>query len=182
MEHEVRDVPCPFPRESESEPLTVTPSMNYQQSSKSPFPTTRVVTFLNPCRPNASSSETDWTGNPTKRHTVGSASTLDIRPHTKFKPRNLSYADDTSTYISEDEEQERIQLPAADCISTEFGVDTDIESTTNPGGSTIAQALNLKSREPLMNLSDADATFTTVGLPSTLKDLPLRPSDHAVGL
>ena len=105
-----------------------------------------------------------------------------VPSHLTFKPRNLSFADDTSTYISEDEEQERIQLPDVDYISPDFGVETDIESTTNPGGSTIAQALNLKSREPLMNLSDADVTFTTVGLPSTSKDLLLRPSDHAVGL
>ena len=51
--------------------------------------------------------------------------------------------------------------------SSEIGLDTDRESTTNPAGSTIAQALNLRSKTPLHHADDSDSAFVPVGLPIT---------------
>ena len=49
--------------------------------------------------------------------------------------------------------------------SSDPAVETDAESSFKPAGSTIAQPLDLKSRQPNVESSDAETAFTTVGLP-----------------
>ena len=57
---------------------------------------------------------------------------------------------------------------------SKFGVDPDLESTTNPAGSTIAHALDVRSRNPVQIVPSSG------GRPSTSKDSRLKPSGRAL--
>ena len=54
------------------------------------------------------------------------------------------------------------------------------ESSFNPAGSTIAQALDLKSRQLNVESSDAESAFTTVGLPVVSRSQSLKPTSRAL--
>ena len=60
--------------------------------------------------------------------------------------------------------------------SSEPAVETDTESSFNPAGSTIAQAMDLKSRQLNVESSDAESAFTTVGLPVVSRSKSLKPT------
>ena len=64
-------------------------------------------------------------------------------------------------------EQEPCTGQLAAFSSSEFGIETDAESATNPAGSTIGQAMNVQSRESLLEAGDSASAFIPVGLPST---------------
>ena len=76
-------------------------------------------------------------------------------------------------------EQEPPPAQLATFSRSEFGAETDVESTTNPAGSTIAQALNVQSRKSLLDAGDSDSAFITIGLPSTSRSSLLGPSSRA---
>ena len=71
-------------------------------------------------------------------------------------------------------------MQATVCSSSEFRVGTDAESTTNPAGSSIVKALDVKCREPYLDRSDTDSTFTPVRLPATSRDYSFRPSSRSL--
>ena len=58
--------------------------------------------------------------------------------------------------------------------------ETDAESSFKPAGSTIAQPLDLKSRQPNVESSDAETAFTTVGLPVVSRSQSLKPTSRAL--
>ena len=64
--------------------------------------------------------------------------------------------------------------------NSEVGIETDVESTHNPAGSTIAQALNVQARKALLEIGDSDSAFIPVGHPSISRSTMLRPSSRAL--
>ena len=64
--------------------------------------------------------------------------------------------------------------------NSEFGIETDAESTHNPAGSTIAQDLNVQTRKSSLEAGDSDSAFIPVGFPSTSRSTLLGPSSRAL--
>ena len=83
---------------------------------------------------------------------------------------------------SSDEMEQEMPLTRTVLSSSGFGLDTARESTTNPTGSTIAQALNVRSKTPNHRANDSDSVFVPVGLSSTSRSPTLGPSRPYQGI
>ena len=166
---------------SESEPLTLIPSTSFQFSPKDQSPSGQKVSFLGPPPGFSQLSEPERTQGSQKRPRIGSSSLHESHPPAKQRAptpfrdfSNENSETDTSVEIG------RRDLRATTCSSSEFMVETEVDSSHNPAGSTIAEALNYKSRRNDNESSDGGSMFTTVGLPETSKGQGLKSSSRAL--
>ena len=115
-----------------------------------------------------------------KRPRIGSVVTTDAPLQLESFPKTTSSSTLVPPVHSSDE-MDQVMPPVHKALSSsEFGFDTDRESTTNPAGSTIAQALNLRSKTPPLHTDDSDSAFVPVGLPSSSRSPTLGPSSRAL--
>ena len=110
--------------------------------------------------------ETERTQGANKRPRIRSTSFHESHPPAKHRAptpfRTMSDEEtESDSKVETDHKDDRIDT----VNSSDPAVETDAESSFKPAGSTIAQPLDLKSRQPNVESSDAETAFTTVGLP-----------------
>ena len=172
------NLPVP-PKESVSEPITITPVRPGTTAEGHEVPTPAGETTAS-----APASLEDEAGpeserRASKRPRIGSATTSLHPPITEFRTILSSSQKEPSVQSSDEMEQE--VTPAHVVLSSsEFAADTDHDSTTNPTGSTIGQALSARAKTHVPGSDDADSAFFPVGLPSTSRGSSLGPSSRAL--
>ena len=141
-------------------PLVVGPSSSQKESVSDPItinpgPSTRVEADLQATKPEdvtstqqLDSPETDSEHEggqvASKRPRIGSTTAFSSYPQTESQPTNLSGNKEPLVQSSDEMELEGAQAHAV-LSSSEFAVDTDHDSITNPAGSTIGQALRART-------------------------------------
>ena len=166
---------------SESEPLTLIPSTSFQFGSKDQEPSGQRVSFLGPPSGSSQLTEPVLTQGSQKRPRIGSSSLLES--HHPAKQRAPTPYRDTSNEDSETDtsvEISRKELKTTTGSSSEFMAEAEVDSSHNPAGSTIAQALDYKSRRIDNESSDGESRFTTVGHPETSRGQGLKSSSRAL--
>ena len=140
-----------------------------------------VVTFLDPLPAVERSAESEQSRNATKRPRVGSSSIFDIQPPPKFGLLSacLTSQDPFGLYTSQ-ETQDQIPGQTKTLSGSEYELETDAESVNYPAGSTIAQAIDSRTRNPHLDLSDGSIS-TEATVPQSTPGKPvLRPSGRAL--
>ena len=176
-------------------PLVISPSSSQKESVSDPItinpgPSTQVETDLEAAKPEDDTpaqqldpleNESEHEGGQvaSKRPRIGSTTAFGSYPQTESQPANLSENKEPSVQSSDEMELEGAQAHAA-LSSSEFAVDTDHDSITNPAGSTIGQALKARTNNHAAGVNDTDAAFLPVGLPSTSRNTLLGPSSRAL--
>ena len=176
-------------------PLVVSPSSSQKESvsdpiTNNPGPSTRVEADLEAAKPedvtsaqqlDSPETESEHEGGQvaSKRPRIGSTTAFGSYSQTESQPANLSGNKEPSVQSSDEMELEGAQAHAA-LSSSEFAVDTDHDSITNPAGSTIGQALKARTKNHVAGVNDTDAAFLPVGLPSTSRNTLLGPSSRAL--
>ena len=129
----------------------------------------------------SSQSEAERTQGASKRPRIGSASFHESHPPAKQRaPTPFRTMSDEETDSDSNVETGHKGDRTDTVISNEPAVETDAESSFNPAGSTIAQAMDLKSRQLNVESSDAESAFTTVGLPVVSGSKSLKPTSRAL--
>ena len=150
----------------ESEPIVMIPSTSFQLSPTEQGPSGPKVSFLGPVLGASSQAETKRTQGTNKQPRKGSTSFHGGHPPAKQRaPTPFRTMSDEEADTDSNAETGHKDVRAVTISSSEPVVETDAESSFNPAGSTIAQALDLKSRQLNIESSDAESAFTTVGLP-----------------
>ena len=166
---------------SESEPLTLIPSTSFQFSPKGQSPSGQKVSFLGPPPGFSQLSEPERTQGSQKRPRIGSSSLHESHPPAKQRaPTPFRDASNENSETDTSVEISRRDLRATTCSSSEFMAEAEVDSSHNPAGSTIAEALNYKSRRNDNESSDGESMFTTVGLPETSRGQGLKSSSRAL--
>ena len=168
-------------KESESSPIAVTPARKPVQRGKSTGDCPTRITFLGPRAQSLGEvdNEQDRKGN--KRPRLWSASTLGTFLQSEDLSQTVARTDcDPNLQDPDEMEQEFPTGRLATFSSSEFGIETDAESSYNPAVSTIAQTLNVRTQRTVLDVGDSGSAFIPVGLPSTSKSTLLGPSCRAV--
>ena len=166
---------------SESEPLTLIPSTSFQFSPTGQCPSGPKVSFLGPSPGSSQLSEPERTQSSQKRPRIGSSSLHESHPPAKQRaPTPFRDASNENSETDTSVEISRKDLRSTTCSSSEFMAEAGVDSSHNPAGSTIAQALNYKSRRNDNESSDGESMFTTVGLPETSRGQGLKSSSRAL--
>ena len=166
---------------SESEPLTLIPSTSFQFSPTGQGPSGPKVSFLGPPPGSSQLAEPERTQSSQKRPRIGSSSLHGSHPPAKQRaPTPFRDASNENSETDTSVEISRKDLRSATCSSSEFMAEAGVDSSHNPAGSTIAQALNYKSRRNDNESSDGESMFTTVGLPETSRGQGLKSSSRAL--
>ena len=112
-----------------------------------------------------------------KRPRVGSSSNVDIRPPPKFGPF-LSYSTGQDPFglgsglMGRDCTSDLFKAPSG----SEVELETNAESATNHGGSTIAQSIDSRPKVPSLDPIDNDSTQGPTTFRESSKASTLRPS------
>ena len=166
---------------SESEPLVMIPSSSSQLSPTVQGPAGPKVSFLVPVLGASSQAETERTQGASKRPRIGSTSFHESHPPAKQRaPTPFRTMSDEETDSDSNVETGHKDDRTVTVNSSDPAVETDAESSFNPSGSTIAQALDLQSRQLNVESSDAESAFTTVGLPVVSRSQSLKPTSRAL--
>ena len=166
---------------SESEPSMMIPTTSFQLSPVLQGPSGSKVSFLGPVVSSNPPTETERTQGTHKRPRVGSTSLLESHPPAKQRaPTPFRAMSDNETGSDSNTGTGHMVDRAVTNSSSELAAETDAESSFNPAGSTIAQALDLKSRQPNVESSDAESAFTTVGQPDDPRRKGLKPTSRAL--
>ena len=171
--------PSSSQRESVSDPITINPG-----------PSTRVVADLEATKPedvtsaqqlDSPETESEHEGGQvaSKRPRIGSTTAFGSYPQTESQTTNISGNKEPSDQSSDGMELEGAQAHAI-LSSSEFAVDTDHDSITNPAGSTIGQALSARTNNHAAGVNDTDIAYLPVGLPSTSRNTSRGPSSRAL--
>ena len=127
------------------------------------------------------SVETERPQGTNKRPRIGSTFLHESHPPAKQRaPTPFRTISDEDTDSDSNAETGHKDVRAVTVSSSELAGETDAEFPFNPAGSTIAQALDLKSRPINNESSDVESAFTTVGLPGVLKGQSLEPTSRAL--
>ena len=168
-------------KESDSSPITITPASNLTQGGESTGTGLTSITFLGPRPQSSDEPEREQDRRANKRPRFGSASTSGTHLQSEV-PSQSSVQMSCGLHTQDTDEMEQdpfIGRPVT-CSNSEAGIETDVESTHNPAGSTIVQALNTQARKSSLEAGDSDSAFIPVGLPSTSRSTMLGPSSHAL--
>ena len=166
---------------SESEPLVMIPSSSSQLSPTVQGPAGPKVSFLGPVFGGSSQTETERTQGASKRPRIGSTSFHKSHPPAKQRaPTQFRTMSDEETDSDSNVETGHKDDRTVTVNISDPAVETDAESSFDPAGSTIAQALDLKSRQLNVESSDAESAFTTVGLPVVSRSQSLKPTSRAL--
>ena len=156
----------PTIRESESSPITTTPVSNLSQRGSPTEVGLTNMTFRGPRPQSLDTDEFDQNRTANKRPRIGSVSTSCTRLQTEVPSQSTLHAGyDPNWRVIDEMKQEPCTGQLSAFSSSEFGIETDAESTTNPAGSTIAQALIVQSRKSFLEAGDSDSAFVPLGLP-----------------
>ena len=168
-------------RESDSSPMTITPAGNSTQGDKSAGTGLTSVTFLGPRVPSSDEPEREQDRRANKWSRFGSASTLGTHLQSEVPSQSsVQLSCGLQTQNTEEMNQDPFTGRPVTCSNSEVGLETDIESTHNPAGSTIAQALNAQARKTFLEAGDSDSAFIPVGHPSTSRSTLLGTSSRAL--
>ena len=170
-------------KESESSPITTTPACNLVQRDESSGVGLTNNTFLGPRPQPFHEIENEQDRRANKRPRFGSASTSGTRLQSEVPPQStVQTGCDPNSQDTDEMEQDPCIGRLTTFSNSEFGIETDVESTHNPPStsSTIAQALNVQTRKCFLEAGDSDSAFILVGLPSTSRSTLLGPSSRAL--
>ena len=167
-------------RESESDPIFATPTLNWSHDSARSKPLVHPVTFSDPLSETDQQTEIEQPRNTTKRPRIGSCSIVDIQPPPKFGLLS-SYLNvqDPFGLSSVREAQDCILEQSKALRGSEIELETDVESATNPAGSTISQAVDSRPMKPRLLLSDNDSICGPTRFQESPRKSILRPSGRA---
>ena len=169
-----------IPKESESEAVAVTPAANTSSSEETVTPDPANEIHLGIQAQTENDSGTELGHQVKKRPRIGSVATTDEPPQTELFSKTTTSVNLVPPVHSSDEMDQEMPSSHKALSSSEFGLDTDRDSTTNLAGSTIAQALNIRSKTPPNHADDSDSAFVPVGLPSSSRSPTLGPSSRAL--
>ena len=159
----------------------MTPALNLLLETSEPKLPEPVISFLDPLPAVELSTESEQSRKTAKRPRAESSSNFDDQPSTKFGLLS-SYLTSQEPFglFSSQEKQDEAPGQTKALSDSEFELATDAESINYPAGSTIAQAIDSRTRNPFLDLSD-DVSSTGPTVPqSTPRNPVLRPSGRAL--
>ena len=166
---------------SVSDPIQLSSSLNL------PPETERLELSESPVTVPASStgttrqSETNVPRGSAKRPRIGSSTTVDVQSPLKFGLLSsyLINADPISVQPRQEEQDDPLRSTRG-ASSSEVELETDVESTSHPAGSTIAQAITAKTKGPSLEISDSGSALGPTVMQRGTKSTGLRTSGRAL--
>ena len=166
---------------SVSEPIQLSSSPNLPPETERPKLSESPVIVPVPSTGTARLPETDVPGGSAKRPRIGSSTNGDVQSPLKFGLLSsyLINADLISVQSGQEEQNDPFRSTRG-ASSSEVEFETDAESTSRPAGSTIAQAITAKTRNPSLDISDSGSTIGPTTMQGTTKNTGLRTSGRAL--
>ena len=125
--------------------------------------------------------EADEPGGSAKRPRIGGSTTDDVQSPLKFGLLSSYLINaDLISVQSGQEEQNDPSRSTRGASSSEVELETDAESISRPAGSTIAQAITAKTKNPNLDISDSGSTIGPTTMQGATKNTGLRTSGRAL--
>ena len=166
-------------KESVSEPITINPGSNTQIGTDPKATKPEDLTTAQQLDSPGTESEHEGGQVASKRPRIGSTTAFGSYPQSESRSTNPLGNEKPTAQSSDEMELEGAQTQGI-LSSSEFAVDTDHDSITNPAGSTIAQALKARTENHAAEANDTDSALLPVGLPRSSRSASLGPSSRAL--